>query len=282
MPANAVSAAAILPPLISRFQNGSVIMAGDGQTWSVDADTPTAAEMLDYVHIMNYDQVGASWMDTTRHHAPLYGYEGPGGDPANDVGDPGGLENLNGHYAVESWLQPLPDGSQGIDRAKLTLGVPMYGRGFKSVDAGDHEGYEGLFRFTDASERRRTPKGTWDGGKWGNTGVFAYWDLLLRHGGEVWTVGGQGDSLGNGGRFYGAYLLEGDLFVGYDNLLSVSEKVDYAVDSGLGGVMFWDFPGDVSPAQIADGVAGAAAAYPDQSLVHRIAEQLEERAPATE
>ena len=84
------------------------------------------------------------------------------------------------------------------------------------------------------------------------------------------------------GRFYGSYLLDGELFVGFDNLYSVEQKVGYVVEQGLGGVMFWDFPGDVSPAQIADGVAGAAEAYPDKSLVHRIAEELEAWEPPAE
>jgi chitinase len=298
MPANAISAAAILPPLISnQGLVGEVIMAGGGEIWTVDDSSPTAAEMLDYIHIMNYDQVGASWEDTTRHHAPLYGYKGPSGDPAQDGGDPGGLEYLNAHYAVQAYLHARgnyagfnPDAGNGtpvIPAAKLTLGIPMYGRGFGSVDGGAWDGFPGLFQYTDSSARRRTPKGTWDGGKWGNSGVFAYWDLLLRHGGDDSVSGAPVYRVGpfpfnDGGRFYGTYLLEGDLFVGFDNLYSVEQKVGYVVEQGLGGVMFWDFPGDVSPAQIADGVAGAAEAYPDKSLVHRIAEELEAWEPPAE
>jgi hypothetical protein len=67
----------------------------------------------------------------------------------------------------------------------------MYGRGFKSVDSGAWYGYEGLFQFTDDSTRRRTPKGTWDGGKWGNTGVFGYWDILLNYGGDAEAPAGN-------------------------------------------------------------------------------------------
>jgi GH18 family chitinase len=155
----------------------------------------------------------------------------------------------------------------------------MYGRGFQSVEPGGWEGFEGLFQFTDASERRRTPKGTWDGGKWGNTGVFAYWDLLLALGGDaeegtlVHTVAPPVTE-----RFYGSYLLSGDLFVGFDNLRSVDEKVRYVVDEDLAGIMFWDFPGDISQAQVDQGIAGAGSAYPARSLIHRIAEELEAHA----
>jgi chitinase len=251
----------------------------------------TAIERLDYVHIMNYDHVGASWEDTTRHHAHLYGYEGAWGDPAE--GDPikETLTQANGHFAVQAYRHIHDDYSffdpddpsialneiGEIPASKLTLGVPMYGRGFKSVDPGDWDGFEGLFQFTDGSVRRRTPKGTWDGGQWGNSGVFAYWDLLLRHGGDVeavdhnvWEVGPPITA-----RPYGAYTLEGDLFVGFDNLTSIVDKMDYVENENLAGVMFWDFPGDVSEAQIQAGVPGADDAYPAKSLIHHIANRLE-------
>jgi hypothetical protein len=42
--------------------------------------------------------------------------------------------------------------------------------------------------------------------------------------------------------------------------------------------MFRDFPGDISEAQVEQGIAGADSAYPARSLIHRIAEELEARA----
>jgi GH18 family chitinase len=262
----------------------------------VDLSGDSAVDMLDYVHVMNYDHVGATWEDTTRHHAPLYGYESDLGDPAE--GDPakGALTRSNGHFAVQAYRH-VHDDYTGFDpdqpeltastafgeipASKLTLGVPMYGRGFKSVDAGSWDGFEGLFQFTDDSARRRTPKGTWDGGQWGNSGVYAYWDLLLRHGGDadepghnVWQVGPDATA-----RPYGPYVLEGDLFVGYDNQGSISDKMEYVVDQGLAGVMLWDFPGDLSEAQVQAGIAGAQGAYPAKSLVHHVANTLEALQP---
>jgi chitinase len=292
MPAGAHSIAKILPALVNNDNlNGKTIFSdpsNPGNAAVVTAGvTPTAAEMLDYVHIMNYDHVGAAFEDTTRHHAPLFGYESLEGDPAENNLAKQALTRYNGHFAVSAYQHLRTDyadfdpdapgeGPAGIPADKLTLGIPMYGRGFQSVEPGDWEGFEGLFRFTDASERRRTPKGTWDGGKWGNTGVFAYWDLLLGLGGDaeqstlVHTVAPPTTE-----RFYGSYLLNGDLFVGFDNLRSVDEKVQYVVDEDLAGIMFWDFPGDISQAQVDQGIAGAEATYPAKSLIHRIAEGLE-------
>ncbi len=238
---------------------------------------------------MAYDYAGAAWQTFTRHHAPLFGYAGPSGDPG-----PASLTRFNAHYAMQAYRyvhddyvgngfdpdDPLASSPLAeIPAAKLTLGIPTYGRAFDSVDAGSYDGYPGLFQFTDDSTRRRVPKGTYDGGKWGNTGVFAYWDILLNHGGDAEAPAGNLQVVEPDGVPYGPYVLEGDLFIGFDDAVQVAIKVDYVVDSGFGGVMFWDLPSDLSAVQVDQGLPGAAAAYPDASLVERIAAEFEARSP---
>mgnify|MGYP001826818592 CR=1 FL=1 len=288
--------AAVMPPIVDNSllvdadNNPLVYMRNpDDPLEYYEVGTKTAATMLNYVHIMNYDMVSAYGHDTTRHHAPLYGYEGTSGDPAADSPATEHLLKFNSHYAIQAYRHvhsdyadfdpddPTP-GVAGIPASKLTFGVPLYGRGFKSVDAGAWDGYEGLFQFTDDSTRRRTPKGTWDGGKWGNTGVFSYWDILLNYGGDaeiptgnVWRVVGSPET----GRPYGPYVLSGDLFIGFDDRNSLTDKLTYLTEQEMAGVMFWDFPGDISQAQVDQGVAGAGASYPEKSLIHHIAETLE-------
>ncbi len=252
----------------------------------------TALEMLNYIHIMNYDMVSAYSEENTRHHAPLYGYEGLSGDPASSIPGKEFLSRFNSHYAIQAYryvhsdytgfdpYNPVLDPVTGvavIPASKLTFGVPMYGRGFKSVDSGSWDGYQGLFQFTDDSIRRRTPKGTWDGGKWGNTGVFGYWDLLLNYGGDqeaannnIWRVSPPASV-----RPYGPYITTGDLFIGFDDKESLTDKINYLVDQDMAGIMFWDVTGDLSHAQVDQGMNGAAANYPAKSLIHHIAETLE-------
>jgi len=296
MPAGYATIARVMPPLV----DNSLLVDGSGDSlfYMRNPESPfdehrvatdTAVDMLNYVHIMNYDMVSAYLEDTTRHHAPLYGYEGSSGDPA--TGEKEYLTKYNSHYAIQAYRyvhndysgfnpdDPALDGLSGvaeIPASKLTFGVPMYGRGFKSVDTGEWEGYEGLFQFTDDSTRRRVPKGTWDGGKWGNTGVFSYWDILLNYGGDeeqpmgnVWPVVPPFPA-----RPYGPYILTGDLFIGFDNRDSLTDKMIYLTDHDMAGVMFWDFPGDISQAQLEQGVAGASDA--EKSLIHHIANTLED------
>jgi chitinase len=262
------------------------------EEYPVAIDGPTAADMLDYIHIMSYDMAGASWEETTRHHAPLYGYEGPSGDPAEGDPEIGDLVNYNGHFAAQAFqyvhddyssfnpdepeLHPL-FGAGRIPASKLTFGVPMYGRGFKSVGTGSWDGHPGLFQFTDYRERSRVPKGTWDGGQWGNTGVFSYWDILMNYGGDVDdpnnAIHRVSDPVDK--RSYGPYVLQDDLFIGFDDQQSLRKKMQYLVDQEMAGVMFWDFPGDISQAQIEQGVAGANDNYPSMSLIHEMAGTLE-------
>jgi chitinase len=257
------------------------------EEYPVIIDGPTAADMLNYIHIMNYDMVGAPWEETTRHHAPLYGYEGPSGDP-----EEGDLENYNGHFAVQA-LQYIHDDYSGfnpdkpelhplfgagrIPASKLTFGVPMYGRGFKSVDAGNWDGHPGLFQFTNDRETNRVPIGTWDDNPLDNKGIFGYWDILMNYDGDADDPDNALHRVSDpvGQKSYGPYILQGDLFIGYDDQQSLRKKMQYLVDQNMAGVMFWDFPGDISQAQIDQGVTGANDSYPSMSLIHDIAETLE-------
>ncbi len=88
------------------------------------------------------------------------------------------------------------------------------------------------------------PKGTWDGGKWGVTGVFDYQDLLeniLTKSSAVQAFDGGAQvptATWNLGKNKGlGFITYGDESVGH--------KTDYVPDFDLGGVMFWEFSGDI-------------------------------------
>ncbi|MFV0341265.1 MAG: glycosyl hydrolase family 18 protein, partial [Anaerocolumna sp.] len=40
------------------------------------------------------------------------------------------------------------------------------------------------------------------------------------------------------------YVFDGTTWIGYDDEQSIKAKTEYAMENGLGGVMFWDFTGD--------------------------------------
>lgn len=300
LPADYAKIEKILPPMVENTllvddaDQPLTIMRDPVTGADVPLGTLTAEQALTRINVMAYDFAGAPFGTLTRHHSPLYGYAGPSGDPAAGE-DPDSPIRFNAHYAMQAYRYvqddyvmaearpgvPPTDGSIAmIPAEKLVLGLPIYGRGFASVDPQAYDGFPGLFQFTDENARRRVPKGTYDGGKWGNTGTYAYWDILLNHGGDE-------DQTGNNlhpvepvpGTPYGPYVLENDLFIGFDDAVQVEDKVDYVVDQGFGGVMVWDLPSDLSTVQVKQGIAGAAAAYPSKSLMKRIAARLEAAFP---
>ena len=297
-PVDPVKISRIMPPLL----DNSVIAAALGPSVDIMVDPaggasiplsplgPTAVDMLNYIHVMNYDMAGASWDPVTRHHAPLFGFEGTPPDPAD--GQP--LGRFNSHHALRAYQYvrndysdfdsdfPVDEGLGGVPPEKLTFGVPMYGRGWKSVDATvAHGDYPGLFQFSDGSARRRVPKGTWDGGQWGNSGVYGFWDILLNYGGDGASGNYQLHDVVEmaGTRPYGPYVLGNGHFIGFDNQVSIGRKMGYLVDESLGGVMFWDLAGDLSKAQVVQGQADAGR-YPGESLIHHLARELEVLSPS--
>ena len=61
--------------------------------------------------------------------------------------------------------------------------------------------------------------------------------------------------------------------------VQLNSIINGPLNSGVGGAMFWDMAGDIGPAQVVQGISGAAAAYPVQSLIHHIADALERLSP---
>ena len=72
---------------------------------------------MDAVHLMAYDLHG-SWENQADHHSPLY----------SRPWDANAEEQLNADYTVQYLLK------NGLERSKLILGLPTYGRSF-SVNA---------------------------------------------------------------------------------------------------------------------------------------------------
>lgn len=166
------------------------------------ADTLELKEIskyLDWVNLMTYDFNGG-WAEYTGMNAPLTGDTSP-----------------NDWYiakAVDQWLEG------GIPPEKLVLGMPTYGRSFGNVQdprpAGKAEG--------------AGPKGRCTGEK----GFLAYYEVNdLIESGQYKTYWDPVSSTPY------AYDEESKNWVTYDDLRSISIKVDYIQEKQLGGGMFW-------------------------------------------
>lgn len=183
-------------------------------------DLPQVAALVDWVNLMTYDYHGTGSEATTGFNAPLYA------DPT----DPSpSRDTFNVNWTVNAYL------SRGVPAGKLILGLPLYGRSWEAVPDINH----GLFQNGQKGPNTGTA-GNWE------AGVFDYWRVVqLSQDGQhqrYWNDSSKVPFL------YGPNLspgLSGGMFVSYDDPQSITAKLDYLENQGLGGAMFWELSGDV-------------------------------------
>lgn len=160
------------------------------------------SKSLDMINLMAYDFHGA-WDIQTGHNSPLV-------SRGNESGE---LVYWNLESASIYWLQ------KGAPKEKLNIGVPTYGRTFTLSNP----------RFTGVGA---PVSGAGEAGLYTNSkGFLAYYEIchLLRNGAvEHW------DDIQKV-----PYVVKDRLWVGYDNVRSLTEKVKWIMRMGFGGVMTW-------------------------------------------
>ncbi|XP_076460167.1 chitotriosidase-1-like [Babylonia areolata] len=169
---------------------------------SAGYDVPQVSSLVDFVNLMAYDFHG-SWNRVTSFNSPLYAR----------AGDPRFSPKLSVNWAVQTWLK------KGAHAEKLVLGIAGYGQSFTLQESGQH----GVGAPTN---------GSGSPGPWRHmSGQLAYYEVCeyIKAGGEeVW------DDLQ-----CVPYVYLGNQWVGYDNPRSIKEKVSFAIQRSLGGVMLW-------------------------------------------
>ncbi|KAL8590131.1 hypothetical protein ACOMHN_010326 [Nucella lapillus] len=170
-------------------------------------DIPQVSSLVDFINLMAYDFHG-SWNSLASFNSPLYAR----------LGDPRFSPELSVNWAVQQWLK------KGAEPGKLVLGIAGYGQSFTLVDPDQH----GVGAPTQSSGTAGPYRHM--------SGQLAYYEVceVMRAGGiEVW------DDLQRV-----PYVYLGNQWVGYDNPRSIKDKVDFAVQHSLGGVMLWSLDMD--------------------------------------
>ena len=236
-------------------------------------ETFQATQYLDYVNIMSYDLHGA-WNSHVGHNASLFDTGLDSELKAWDVYSTKefeGIGYLNTDWAVKYFRGALSAG-------RINIGIPYYTRGFKDVTGGTN----GLWGQAAFPDQANCPKGTGVGDKNscgdGAIGIDNLWhdienDREIPAGSNpLWHV--KNLEKGVIGSYAAAYGLKpatdpSDALVGnytrhYDSVAvapwlwndskkvfistedeeSMATKVDYVINNGLGGVMFWELAGD--------------------------------------
>jgi chitinase len=175
---------------------------------------------------MTYDNVGGG-TPYTAHHTNLGWVK------------PEDIKNTPAHSIVEERGYDLDPRSaekiinyimeEGVDPGQIVIGGAFYGKGWKGVPSKNN----GLYQPHD---------GGWRSGSYAvirekyenKNGFVKYWDPIAK----------------------APYLYnaEEQLFISYEDTQSIKLKTDYAIENGLGGIMFWQLRGDAEKDGLLDAI----------------------------
>lgn len=184
------------------------IAAPAGEAHYSPIDLTGIAPHLDWINVMAYDFHGG-WETAgpTNHHSALFqsACEPSTGDWADKA--------IRAYMDPSTVSQPGP----GIAASKLVLGMPFYGKGWRTAAGGN-----GFCATATGVPRGTYEKGTDDYEVLAAKSSQHFYDERT---GTHWTY-------------------DGSTFWSYDDPRSAGWKADYANCRGLRGVMFWELSGD--------------------------------------
>ncbi len=179
-------------------------------------ETNKVGQYLDYANAMTYDMHGA-WENSTNLQDPLYS------SPSDPFTIPGSSEKYSVDAAVNAWT--AGDSAFGIPggfpASKLTIGYPLYYRGWTGVPAGSKHG---LYQSATGGATGHALSGN-------VAGVSFYKELTGFVDNPSYTYY---DS-----QAQAAYFYDGTTLWSGDNAQSVKAKTDYAHCKGLAGAMMY-------------------------------------------
>ncbi|CAL1358872.1 unnamed protein product [Linum trigynum] len=167
----------------------SFFLSPAGPSYPADAIN----QCLDFVGAMCFDYRGSWDTSATGEPAVLFDKE----------------SNISTGYGIGSWI------GSGVARAKIVMGMPMYGRTWRLKDP--------KVNGVGAPAVGVGP---------GSEGTMSYVDVLGFNSREGATVVFDNKTVSD-------YSFAGRSWIGYDGVETVSEKVRFAKEQKLGGYFFW-------------------------------------------
>ncbi|HEX7182770.1 MAG TPA: glycoside hydrolase family 18 protein [Thermoanaerobaculia bacterium] len=195
-------------------------IAGPPDEYHLDPyDVAGIALIVDWVNVMAYNFHGCWGMDHTGHNAPL----------RSSSSDPDGVD-FSTQGGVQMWID------RGMPAGKIVLGLAYYGKAFQALSgSGPNPSYPGRFATIDPAQND-SPNCAM--GSWGSTtsGDLDYWDVVQRYVNlngytRYWDVEQEVPFLWKDAASY---------WITYDDPDSISTKVHWARNMGLGGVFAWE------------------------------------------
>nr|CAD7443848.1 unnamed protein product [Timema bartmani] len=170
-------------------------------------DVPSVAEHLDMINVMTYDFHG-SWDTITGENAPMYADSSETTELAR---------GLNVDTCIQNWL------AKGAPASKINLGMGTYGRSF-TLQSADNSGLGAPISGAGTAGPYTREAGT-----------LGYNEICEQKG--QWTEHWNEDQ-------QVPYAVNGNQWVGYDNVKSIEIKSEYVKEKNLGGAMIWSVETD--------------------------------------
>ena len=205
--------------------------AADGRNYQLTIAAPAGAKnianlqlsqihpLLDWINLETYDFTTAR-SAVTNFNAPLFTHK----------------RDNNVDAAVKSYL------GGGVPADKIALGVRFVGTGWQGVGSTNN----GLYQ----PDTGPAP-GTWDAAGSAPSGSFGYQDIkdnYLPTYTRSWDEEAQVPWL---------YDADAGIMISYEDLESLTSKVNYAVSNGLSGIMIWELGSDDSAGTLVNTVGSA-------------------------
>jgi len=189
-------------------------------------ELPEVMKYADYMNVMTYDNVGGG-TPYTAHHTNL-GWVKPSdlvGTPAVSITEERGydLDPRSAEKIISFCME------KGVNPSQIVIGGAFYGKGWKGVPPANN----GLYQ---------PHEGAWRGAPYSviveeyenKNGFVRYWDPVAK----------------------APYLYNAEekIFISYEDRESIKLKTEYAVKTGLGGIMFWQLRGDAEKDGLLDAI----------------------------
>lgn len=178
-------------------------------------------QYLDYINVMTYDMHGA-FENVTNHHAAIY--------PNPNDPSPSSPIDIKGKYNTQEAMKLYTD-IYKIPAEKLNVGTPFYSRGWGGVDK--TTGKNGLF-----ANATKPHIGTFDNPN-SPGGQYPWYQLKAMENSGGWVK--YRDEVAKVPYLYNETL---GAMLTYEDEQSLSDRCDFVINNGYGGMIVWDISGD--------------------------------------
>jgi chitinase len=182
---------------------------------------------VNYMNVMSYDLAGGGDSFTSHHTnlgwVKMEDIEGtPAATKIREEGD------STKPYSAEKIIAYCM--GKGVNPGQIVIGGAFYGKGWQGVPPENN----GLYQLNRGQWRERNNYATIREKRENANGFVRHWDPIAK----APFLYNQADSI----------------FVSYEDTVSIRYKTEYAIKTGLGGIMFWSLGGDTPKDGLVDAI----------------------------